>query len=180
MKTEPLFAMPFWQVSCKRWKQRKKKLIEMLDPYLERKVTPANFHSNRYVKDKSELISGFYDLFKTELSSFSKLIKSNYQISDLWSSSYDKGDYQNPHTHGATGYSAVLYVDLPSLSSPTRFVQPWNDPVIDQTLLRNVYVKEGDIIIFPKIVLHFSPPNQDKKRKRIVSWDMEPTPWLQN
>ena len=34
-------------------------------------------------------------------------------------------------------------------------------------------VKEGDIVIVPKFVNHFSAPHKGKKQKRIISWDMK-------
>jgi len=32
---------------------------------------------------------------------------------------------------------------------------------------------EGDMVITPKFLSHFSPPQKTNKPKRIISWDMD-------
>ena len=43
---------------------------------------------------------------------------------------------------------------------------------ISYSLLQNGF-KEGDIIVVPSFVQHFTQPNKSKKQKRIISWDMK-------
>ena len=54
----------------------------------------------------------------------------------------------------------------------TSYIQPWNDYVSDNTIYSEISVGEGDIIVIPQFVQHFSSPNTSKNIKRIVSWDM--------
>ena len=178
MKKITLFEMPIWKTSIPNWKTKKKKLENELNSYEEIKKAPANFASNRWVKEKKELVIVFYNIFKEQLNKFSHEIQSNYEITDIWSSSYEQGDYQNPHNHGTSGYTGIVYLDFPKKSQPTQFVQPWNDEVLDHTILTHIDVKEGDMLLFSKSILHFSPAHKNKKRKRILSWDMSPKPWL--
>ena len=100
-------------------------------------------------------------------------VKADVAIEDIWSVSYKKGDYHSPHNHGTIGYAGILYLDFPEGSQPTNYIQPWQNITSDTTLFNTLPVKEGDIVIVPKFVNHFSPPHKGKKQKRIISWDMK-------
>ena len=65
------------------------------------------------------------------------------------------------------------YLNLPKDSPDTTYMQPWNDYRDDTTHFASVSVAEGDIVIVPSFVLHFSKPNKSKSKKRIISWDMK-------
>ena len=104
---------------------------------------------------------------------FSKEIKTDFAITEIWSISYDKGDNHSPHNHGSTGLSGILYLDLPKDSPETVYIQPWNDYVDDTVKYVRISITEGDIIIVPSFVMHYSKPNKSNSKKRIISWDMK-------
>ena len=100
-------------------------------------------------------------------------IKKDFAIMDIWSLSYDKGDFHPTHNHSSLGITAILYLDLPKDSPVTEYIQPWNDYVNDTVQHYAEPVVEGDIVIQPSFVLHFSNPNESNSKKRIISWDMK-------
>jgi oxalate decarboxylase/phosphoglucose isomerase-like protein (cupin superfamily) len=62
---------------------------------------------------------------------------------------------------------------MPKDAPETIYLQPWNDWTIDRTIYRKIPVKEGDIVIIPKFIKHFTEPNKSKKIKKVISWDMQ-------
>ena len=74
------------------------------------------------------------------------------------------------------GFSGILYLDLPKDSPKTTYIQPWTDHETDTILYVEIPIIEGDIVIAPSFVLHFSSPNKSKNKKRIISWDMKMNP----
>ena len=77
-----------------------------------------------------------------------------------------------PHNHGTKGLSGILYLETFEKSPSTCYIQPWNNIEKDETLIFEMPAKEGEMIIFPSFVNHYSPPNKYKQNKRIVSFDM--------
>ena len=55
-------------------------------------------------------------------------------------------------------------------SPATTYIQPWNNEN-DQTRLYKPLVEEGDIMIVPQFLYHYSEPNEIKFKKRIISFD---------
>ena len=170
-----LFNVPFWPLHIKNFKEKKKKLIKLLESYPEEKRDLQEFFTNRQ-SNKSGLVGGFESIMSEELEVFRIELKSiqekNIAITHVWSVSYVQGDSQTLHHHGITGLTGILYLDLPKDSPSTLFLQPWNDITSGNTWFATNPVVEGDIIIVPSFVLHLSPPNKSENKKRVISWDM--------
>ena len=170
-----LFNIPYWKIQSTNFKEKKKHLIELLGFYPEEKKGVQEFSTNRQ-SDRSGLIKRFGSIMNQELEDFSKDIKKEYAIHEMWSVSYDIGDEQWPHNHGSWGFSGILYLDLPNDSPISEYIQPWNDPETDTVQVRGIPIAEGDIVIVPSFILHFSKSNKSKSKKRIISWDMKILP----
>ena len=170
IQQESLFDIPCWKIQTIDFKKKKKKLVKLLKSYPEEKGIDfsANRDSNRY-----GLVESFASIMKQELKDFSKEIKNDFAITEIWSVSYAQGDYQSPHNHSSMGLSGILYLDLPKDSPKTTYIQPWHDYEIDSVLHVVIPIIEGDIVIVPSFVLHFSEPNKTNSKKRIISWDMK-------
>ena len=173
MIEDSLFNIPFWKIQTINFEKKKKELVKLLKSYPEEeKKGLQEFATNRQT-DRSGLVGRFFSIMKQELEDFSKEIEMDFAITEIWSISYDKGDNQSPHNHGSMGLSGILYLDLPKDSSNTTYLQPWNDIVSDTVQYAMVSIVEGDIVIVPSFVLHYSQPNKSKRKKRIISWDMK-------
>ena len=176
LQQESLFNIPFWGIRVVDFQQKKKELVTLLESYPEKKEDlteekEGEFATNRQT-DRPGLVEQFAPIMNQELEGFSKEIKKDFAIIDIWSVSYDKGDNQSPHNHSSMGLSGILYLDLPKDSPETDYIQPWTDHETDTVRYIEVPTIEGDIVIVPSFVLHFSNPNKSKNKKRIISWDM--------
>ena len=174
-----LFNIPFWKIQSIEFKKKKKKLVELLKSFPEEKkeershmLSSQEFVTNRQ-SDRSGFVEEFASIMNQELEDFSKEIKSDFAITEIWSISYNKHDNHSPHNHGSVGLSGILYLNLPKDSPDTTYMQPWNDYKDDITNYASPLIAEGDIIIVPSFVRHFSKPNKSKSKKRIIAWDMK-------
>ena len=172
MKKDNLFNIPFWKMQTINFEEKKKELIKLLESYPEEKKGLQEFATNRQ-SDRSGLVEQFGSIMNQELEDFSKEIKKDFAIREIWSITYGKGDHHISHNHGSWGLSGILYLDLPTGSPVTSYIQPWNDYETDAGHFAAPPIVEGDIIIVPSFVLHFSVPNKSKNKKRIISWDMK-------
>jgi len=166
-----LFEVPMWSLPSINFKKKKEQLVKLLKNYPEKRTGIQNFTTNRQ-SPRPNLKEAFTNIYEEELGMLVESVKADVAIEDIWSVSYKKGDYHSPHNHGTIGYAGILYLDFPEGSQPTNYIQPWQNITSDTTLFNTLPVKEGDIVIVPKFVNHFSPPHKGKKQKRIISWDM--------
>ena len=96
-------------------------------------------------------------------------------MTDAWCVRYQKGDQQIIHNHRGWGFSGILYVEFdPKVHTPTCFMAPWNDPATDTTILGSPEVQEGVLLISPSFTHHFVPPNQSRKQRTVISFDLLP------
>tara|TARA_R110000822_G_scaffold196681_1_gene334612 strand:- start:42 stop:569 length:528 start_codon:yes stop_codon:yes gene_type:complete len=162
---DPIFKINFLKIECSNFKYKKEKIKKVLKKYPEKRQ--QNFSTSRF---KNSFDKEFKEIFNDELN----IVRSNHNnfidLYDVWSVSYKKGDYHAPHNHGSKGYCGILYLDMHKDSPPTTYIQPWNDDN-DKSKLFRPPVNEGDIIIIPQFLYHFTEPNLIKFKKRIISFD---------
>jgi len=166
-----LFTIPMWSIPCLNFSKKKKQLEQLVKSFPERKHGIQTFSTNRQsprIQFKEDLIV----ILEEELTMLSDKLQRDIRIDDAWSVSYKKGDYHSVHNHGSTGLSGILYLDQPKDAPMTNYMQPWNDYVSDRTVYYPIPVQEGTIVVVPQFIQHFSPPNESKKIKRIISWDI--------
>ena len=175
MLKQTLFEIPYYHIPVLNFKKKKKQLTNMLKSYPEHREGIQTFLTNRQT-DRQGLAESFTQLLDEEFKMLSHQIKKGLAIQDVWSVSYERGDYHSPHNHGSLGYSGILYLDMPKGAPVTHYMQPWNNIETDTTMYFPIPVTEGYIVVLPQFVQHFSPPNLNKKKKRIVSFDMNILP----
>ena len=169
---EPVFKIEFFKIECIDFKNKKKKLEKVLERYPE--MPQANFGSNR---NKCSINTEFREIFKDEFSLIRAKFNSKILLQRVWSVVYNKGDYHVPHNHSSIGYCGILYLDMKPDSPKTTYIQPWNNQE-DKSVLYTPPVKEGDMMIVPQHLWHYSEPNKIKFKKRILSFDFVLEPVL--
>ena len=162
---EPVFKIEFFKIECINFKNKKKKLEKTLARYPE--MPQANFKSNR---NKCSINTEFKEIFNDEFMLINTKYNSKIKLDRAWSVIYNKGNYHVPHNHGSIGYCGILYLDMHKDSPVTTYIQPWNDEN-DRTKLYKPPVEEGDIVIVPQYLWHYTEPNEIKFKKRVVSFD---------
>ena len=164
---EPVFKIEFFKIQCINFKNKKKKLEKALARYPE--MPQANFGSNR---GKCSINTEFREIFKDEFSLIRAKFNSKILLQRVWSVVYNKGDYHVPHNHSSTGYCGILYLDMHKKSPATCYLQPWNNDK-DRSVIHEPEVEEGDIVIIPQHIVHFTRPNPVSFKKRIISFDFK-------
>ena len=167
-----LFNIPIWTLPTLNFSKKKKQLDRLVKSFPEEKTGLQAFATNRQ-SDRTGFDQAFYNIMEDELKMLMNRIKKTIIIEDIWSVSYKKGDYHTPHDHGTIGLAGILYLNMPKDAPVTQYIQPWNDYVMDRTIYYPLPVKEGDIVVTPKFVRHFTEPSKSKKIKRVISWDMK-------
>ena len=154
---------------------RRKDYLKGLRRRSSLELTSKPFETDRQTNKKSYL-HYFQDLIKDELWEFVKEAEVTCSMTDCWAVRYQKGDHQTIHNHKSWGFTGILYVEFdPKVHTPTCFVAPWQDPRSDTTSLAYPQnVKEGTIFISPSYTLHFVHPNQVRKHRTIISFDLLP------
>jgi len=171
----PLFEYPTYKYHIKDWEFKKKGLLKRLKDEKFIRTNLQTFETDRQTNKKSYL-RYFQDLINDELSQFCLEAQVTCSMTDVWTVRYQKGDQQTVHNHRSWGFTGVLYVDFdPKVHTPTCFVAPWQDPRNDTTtLVMPPDIKEGDMIIVPSYTLHFVKPNNVRKQRTIISFDLLP------
>ena len=173
IQEESLFNIPFWKILTINFEEKKNELTKLLESYPEEEKKGIQTFATNRPNNRSGLAERFSSIMNQELKAFTKEIKTDLGITEIWSVSYAQGDNHSPHNHSSMGLSGILYLDLPKDSPKTVYIQPWNDIVNDLVQFRMIPITEGDIVIVPSFVLHFSKPNKSNSKKRIISWDMK-------
>lgn len=78
-----------------------------------------------------------------------------------WFQQYEEGSSFSMHTHPASHFAAIYYVESPP-GSETEFAL-FDPPAIS----------EGQLLVFPSFLPHRSNPNPSKERKTVVSFNFD-------
>ena len=174
MKT-PLFEFPSYQYEVKDWDFKKKGLLNRINKGKFIRTELQTFETDRQTCEKS-YIRYFNDFINLELIEFCNEAKVTCSITDAWCVRYQKGDHQTIHNHRGWGFSGVLYVEYdPKVHTPTCYMAPWQNPRSDTTILAYPQnIKEGTLFIAPSFSHHFVHPNQSRKQRTVISFDLLP------
>jgi hypothetical protein len=153
--------------------RKKKKLYKLFN---SEKLDIFDNNISSYRNNNNNMVSKFIEIILPEIEkikSYMNLEENDYvRISNVWMQKYKKGMDHSVHNHGNCAMSAVLYIDLPKETQPTRFISPFDDFTTRKSIEFTPNVKEGDIIFFPGFLHHYSPTNKSKKEKFILSFNL--------
>ena len=169
---EPVFKIEFFKIKCVDFKNKKAKIEEVLDRYPE--MPFANFHSNRH---KARINKELLEIFKEEFYLIRTKFNAAIILDRAWSVTYNKGDYHVPHNHSSQGYAGIIYLQQRKDSPKTTYIQPWNNQE-DKSVLYSPEVEQGDMMIVPQFLMHYTEPNKVYFKKRIISFDFHLEPIL--
>lgn len=95
--------------------------------------------------------------------------RSDLNIANMWANRYRQYSFVKPHKHGdkKNNISAVFYLQKPKKSGNLHIGIPTNDIPEDCY----VEINEGDIILFPSYLMHWSEPNLNTKEKILIGID---------
>ena len=171
----PIFEYPSYRYEIRDWSFKKKAILGKLKEKNFARTELQTFETDRQ-NDGSSYMYYLADLIKPELSEFCKEAKVTCSMTDAWTVRYQKGDRQTIHNHRSWGFSGIIFLEFdPKIHTPTCFVSPYQDPRTDTTTItKPADVEEGDMIIFPSYTLHYVEPNNYRKRRSVISFDLLP------
>ena len=88
-----------------------------------------------------------------------------FEYSNEWYIDYGKGGGLDWHRHQDAFWASIYYVNLPKGAPPTILKNPFNGSIIEPD------IKEGQILTFPGMVEHCSPPC--KTNKIVISFNIK-------
>ena len=167
-------VLPYYKYTVKDWPAKKIKMQAAMKHQVFSKINDndiLNFYSDR--SNFRNYADNFLSIFADELEEFGQELKlDSFKIEDIWTVEYYTGQFHSPHTHGNGNLSGILYFDQNEIEhSSTHFVVG-TDYINNTTEIISPPVKEGEIIIFPSHILHFTTPNLSKNPRRIISFDI--------
>ena len=171
----PLFEYPTYQYQIKDWEFKKKGLLKRLREEKFVRTSLQTFETDRQTNKKTYL-HYFQNLIRDELFEFCQEAQVTCSMTDCWAVRYKKGDHQSVHNHKSWGFTGILYVEYdPRVHTPTSFIAPWQNPRNDTTSIAYPHnIREGTIFICPSYTLHYVKPNEVRKPRMIMSFDLLP------
>tara|TARA_E500000305_G_C3914628_1_gene185059 strand:+ start:126 stop:665 length:540 start_codon:yes stop_codon:yes gene_type:complete len=114
-----------------------------------------------------DYLNFFHKIFEPSLTEMAlKLRCTEWKIHNMWYQVYNRGDKHDWHAHPGANYSNVYYLSLPNKSISTQLYDPMNNKVI-----KNIKVREGQVLTFAGNIIHRSPVNNDDNQKVVISFN---------
>jgi hypothetical protein len=167
---------------CKYQAPNAEQLISSLSKYTEEDINNSLFtwgteSSSEKVPIKWE---DYYTLLQPSVDIFASHIGSgfNYKMHDPWLNIYNRGQFQEVHSHSGHDFSCVFFVNVGENFSNFYFYDrnEISTSVKLKSLLKHYTshvindIKTGDILFFPSHMLHgVSPHNNDIPRKTFAT-----------
>ena len=193
---ENMFNIPVVKYRCHNWSHKRQAFLDLLNEqtltmgeesvysdYGDYKTLTAEHSMGLY--DTPDYLNTVRELLKEEMTWFANDLKADPQIVRAW---FERALYKchHPvHTHGHGGWSAVLFIEYdPTVHTPTVFIAPFNHFVTGMQLTYMPEVEEGDLILFPSFLLHYTQLNESHVQRTVASFNMTvdmnniPLSWL--
>ena len=176
---ETAFQIPLFIIRIADWGYKKEKLLSLV-----------NWEEPEGTKDFGESTHAFSDYYihlrtgcpykeqfhkhlLEEFHIFSERINTGFELRDLWAQRYYNTDGMEPHTHGTSSFSGVLYAEFDTKEhEATTFMAPFNNFITDRNLYCTPKITEGSIVIFPSMLTHFAAANRSSKPRTIFSFNL--------
>ena len=177
----PIFEFPSYRYQVNDWEFKKKGILKRINQQKFVRQVPGQtdvflMHEGDRATNNKSYVRYLSELLHDELTQFCQEAEVTCEMTDAWCVRYQKGDQQTIHNHRGWGFSGILYVEYdPKVHTPTCFMAPWQDPRTDTTSLAYPQnVKEGTVFIAPSFTHHFVKPNQSRKQRTVISFDLLP------
>ena len=191
----PIFQINIFKYSITNWEEKKPKLLSLLD-FSDDGVLQSGdtVHTDFYTeKGNPSYFEDWIDILKDDFNDIFNqgdilvpppmgydseerkhlLCTPKESPWQLWSQSYDNGHYHGAHNHGVGNLSCCLYLEFdPNYHLGAKFYSPYVDPWTGFYSDATPQVEEGDILMFPSMLLHEAPNNQSEVRRTIMAFNI--------
>ena len=156
----------------KEHNQNKQKLISLIYKMEESSISEKNDNISRTdwnlpKETKREYLNFFYSMITPYMETMANKLKFRYwNILNAWYQIYKKQDKHSWHSHPGANFTNVYYISLPEQKIKTQLYDIIENKVIDE-----IQVNEGQLFTFPAHIIHRSPINTSDKEKIIISFN---------
>ena len=169
------FALKFAHIKVSNWEEKKKAILSNMGKVIHEDIPRGEFLETNFAEyskegDKMNVTS----ILEDELSEFMIQVGGVVTVNGSWIERSTKGMSHSIHNHGALGYSAACYVTYdPNEHTPTQFVSPFNHPITGDIIqYQPLGVKEGDLVLFPSFIHHYTRPSQSDSERIVLSFNL--------
>ena len=178
-----MFSIPLVHYKCSWWKTKKQRLLRHIDT---RDLTQGNETILSDYRDGNP-VEEITDIMSDELSWFAKDLNCTPHIVETWYERALPYMYHPTHNHGHGGWSAVVFIEYnKKWHTPTQFIAPFDHFITGEPLIYSPDVSEGDIILFPSFIHHYTHPHTSEERRTVLSFNVTvnksniPLSWTDN
>ena len=127
-------------------------------------ITRTDYHLDE--NHERTYLPMFFDIIEPIMQEQSKfMFTKEMTVHHAWFQQYWQFDKHDWHTHGRAQFANIYYLELPDKNNKTEFFN-----VLDQKIIKEIDVEEGDLITFPAYIIHRSNTNS-AKQKTIISFN---------
>ena len=164
-----MFSIPLVHYKCSWWKTKKQRLLRHIDT---RDLTQGNETILSDYRDGNP-VEEITDIMSDELSWFAKDLNCTPHIVETWYERALPYMYHPTHNHGHGGWSAVVFIEYnKKWHTPTQFIAPFDHFITGEPLIYSPTVEEGDIILFPSFIHHYTHPHTSEERRTVLSFNV--------
>ena len=179
-----MFSIPLTRYKCSWWKQKRETLLRLLD---EQELCQGDEQVLSDYRSSEKYIDTISDILSDELSWFAHDYKCQPLIVRAWYERALPYMYHPTHNHGHGGWSAVVFIEYnKKWHTPTQFIAPFDHFITGEPLIYSPTVEEGDIILFPSFIHHYTHPHTSEERRTVLSFNVTvnkaniPLSWTHN
>lgn len=175
----PVMTIEFYIIDVNNWQQKKDMFVEILRSTPKRQFKlddpMVKFHTDR---SDNNYRDDFCHIFQEEIREIEKETECDLTVQDVWSVKYAAGDFHSPHMHADSNFSAVLYFDYNFMEHTGTSVMLQNtNPKTNLTDIITPNVVEGQILVFPSHLIHFTSPHYSNAPRGVVAFDLKVKNW---
>lgn len=163
-------AIPFYVMTVDNHKDIKQKILDLIAKEPKVSKESKNEKIDKYDWSETDTNSAYKEYFqfvfeniREKFQQLSSELHCDLKLMQYWFQQYTKTGEHGWHNHPYTTWSCVYYVELPDDAPRTKFRS-----FTDRKEFEIPNLKEGDILIFPGVFHHCSPPNNSESRKTVV------------
>jgi len=171
-----MFSIPFDIYKIPDWNQWKIKIDECIFQETFESYKSAPYTDFYHIVNSNKPPSYFNQVVEA-INPILKRIEATYPvpmcITQMWMQTAHMNQWHPPHNHGACGLSAILFYNFnQEFHTATTFFAPFNNFITGDQLEYTPPVSEGDLIVFPSMLLHMQPPNTSTVPRSIISFNI--------
>lgn len=168
------WTVDFIKISIEDWQTKKEKILGLPDWGEDSLWLNDHFTDFAYNYQAAPYTQEFLEILKPDLIPLVHHFAGHFEVLSLWCQRYEKSQYMPAHSHGASGYSAILYAEFnEEAHESTTFIAPFKKFADGDDLSWKPEVSEGDLIVFPSCLLHHAQPNKSDTQRTIFSFNMK-------